>query len=431
MKKLLLILICSILYNNSAGQCSAPFLVYNSNINHYNADVNWNHQNNIYNYKIRYKIVGDTVWSWKFNIDSLAISKNLNNLTPLNTYIWQIQSNCNDTGNYSQFSSLDTFYTSTSNCPNIIGLSTSNINYNEATANWMLNQGSNRYRIHYRIYGSSNWLNLAPVDSLTNSILLPLLQQNTTYEWEVMAYYDSTNQMASLWSVADTFTTTNLVLAPFNPIVMTTLSSLECNVQTELYLSISQAENEPDIGTGTIISDGGYFNINPISSGDSVGHATITTATQSITAILKAGIILGQNYAIINSYDSAGYLIGFFTIENDNGGVKIEVLGSPNDGNNHTSGYVSDLYFTNLFVTPQNVGPLHFFSDINSELSDQMYATDTLQIWCNNTSIMEQQNQKEVVGIYDLLGRKTKFKGNSVLIYKYSNGEIRKIITID
>ena len=135
MKKILLILICIILYGKSNGQCSAPFLVYSSNINHYNADVNWNYQNNIYNYKIHYKIVGDTIWSWKFNIDSLSISKNLNNLTPLNNYIWQIQSNCSDTGSFSQFSALDTFYTSTSNCPTISGLSSSNINYNPATAN--------------------------------------------------------------------------------------------------------------------------------------------------------------------------------------------------------------------------------------------------------------------------------------------------------
>ena len=67
MKKILLILICSILYNSSTGQCSAPFLVYNSNVNHYNADVNWNYQNNIYNYKILYKIVGDTIWSCKLS----------------------------------------------------------------------------------------------------------------------------------------------------------------------------------------------------------------------------------------------------------------------------------------------------------------------------------------------------------------------------
>ena len=38
-----------------------PINVFNSNINYYNADVNLKYQNNIYNYKIGYKIVGDTI----------------------------------------------------------------------------------------------------------------------------------------------------------------------------------------------------------------------------------------------------------------------------------------------------------------------------------------------------------------------------------
>ena len=67
MKKIILIMLCSTIYYNSIGQCNPPINIYSSNINYYNADVNWNYQNNIYNYKIRYKIVGDTIWSWKFS----------------------------------------------------------------------------------------------------------------------------------------------------------------------------------------------------------------------------------------------------------------------------------------------------------------------------------------------------------------------------
>ena len=428
MKKILLILICSILYNSSTGQCSAPFLVYNSNVNHYNADVNWNYQNDIYNYKIRYKIVGDTIWSWKYNIDSLSISKNLNNLTPLNTYIWQIQSNCG-AGNYSQFSILDTFYTSTQNCPDISGLATSNINYNEATANWMLNQGSDRYRVHYKINGSLNWSNLATVDSLTSNINLPVLQANTTYEWEVMAYYDSTSTLASLWSEPDTFTTGQFIASAFNPIITNTIDNTICNNATNLTLFASQSLNEPDIGASTITSDGGNFNIQSLSIGDSVGYAIMNTSTQTILATLKAGIIAGQNYATINSYDSTGSIIGFFSIENVSGGIKIISI-SPNDGNNYTSGFTSEMHLTNLFINPNISGPLNFYTDIQSELNDQFNDTATVIINCI-TPISENSTEDNLnFEIYDLLGRKTKFKENSVLIYKYSNGKIRKIITI-
>ena len=430
MKKIILIILCSSIYYNSIGQqCDPPINVFSSNINHYNADVNWNYQNNIYNYKIRYKIIGDTIWSWKFNIDSLSISKHLNNLSPLNHYIWQIQSNCSDTGAFSQFSALDTFYTSTSNCPTISGLSSSNINYNEATANWTLNQGVNRYRIHYRIYGNTNWVNLSTIDSSTNNVILPVLQPNTTYEWEVMAYYDLTSILASLWSEPDTFTTAQFVAAPFNPIITNSINNPICNTPTNLTLFASQSSNEADIGTSTITSDGGYFDIQSLSMGDSVGYAIMNTNTQTISATLEAGFIANQNFAIINSYDSTGSLIGFFYIENENGGIKVSST-SPNDGNNYTSGFTSEVHFTNLFVTPNIDGPLQFFTDIESELEDQFNDTATVIISCISSISENSQKNNLSFEIYDLLGRKTKFIENSVLVYKYSNGEIKKIITI-
>jgi len=426
---MLLILFCSTLYYNSNGQCDPPLNVFNSNINYYNADVNWNYQTNINNYRIRYKIVGGTSWSYKNNINSLAITETLNNLTPLNFYLWQIKSYCDSTGtNYSQWSIADTFYTNTVNCPNITGLFTNNISYNNATGNWGVNTNANRYKIRYKIYGTTTWSFLGPIYQPINNIIIPLLQQNTTYEWEVMAFYDSTSQSASLWSIPDTFTTTTFVASAFNPIITNTIDNTICNNATNLTLFASQSINEPDIGTSTITSDGGYFDIQSLSMGDSVGYAIMILATQTISATLKAGIIAGQNYAIINSYDSTGSIIGFFSIENVNGGIKITST-SPNDGNNYTSGFTSEIHLTNLFINPNINGSLHFYTDIQSELNHQFNDTTTVIINCTS-SISENSTENNLsFEIYDLLGRKTKFKENTVLIYKYSNGKIRKIIT--
>ena len=426
---MLLILFCSTLYYNSNGQCDPPLNVFNSNINYYNADVNWNYQTNINNYRIRYKIVGGTSWSYKNNINSLAITETLNNLTPLNFYLWQIKSYCDSTGtNYSQWSIADTFYTNTVNCPNITGLFTNNISYNNATGNWGVNTNANRYKIRYKIYGTTTWSFLGPIYQPINNIIIPLLQQNTTYEWEVMAFYDSTSQSASLWSIPDTFTTTTFVASAFNPIITNTIDNTICNNATNLTLFASQSINEPDIGTSTITSDGGYFDIQSLSMGDSVGYAIMILATQTISATLKAGIIAGQNYATINSYDSTGSIIGFFSIENVNGGIKITST-SPNDGNNYTSGFTSEIHLTNLFINPNINGSLHFYTDIQSELNHQFNDTTTVIINCTS-SISENSTENNLsFEIYDLLGRKTKFKENTVLIYKYSNGKIRKIIT--
>ena len=429
MKKIILILFCSSLYYNSLAQCDPPINIFNSNINYYNADVNWNYQTNINNYRIRYKLVGGTSWSYKNNIDSLAITETLNNLTPQNFYLWQIRSYCDTTGtNYSQWSITDTFYTNTTNCPSISGQFTNNINYNNATSNWDINTNANRYKIRYKMYGTTIWSFLGPIFQPINNKIIPLLQQNTTYEWEVMAFYDSTSLNGSLWSVTDTFTTTTFVASAFNPIITNSIDNTICNTPTNLSLLASQSLNEPDIGTSTITSDGGYFNIQSLSTGDSVGYGIMILATQTISATLKAGVIAGQNYAIINSYDSTGSLIGFFSIENINGGIKVSST-SQNDGNNYTTGFTSEVNLTNLFINPNINGPLNFYTDIQSELSDQFNNTESIIINCIS-SILENSTEDHLsYEIYDMLGKKRKVKENSLLIYKYSNGKTRKIIT--
>ncbi len=156
-----------------------------------------------------------------------------------------------------------------------------------------MKQEVNRYRIHYRIYGATNWINLSTIDSSTNNVISPVLQPNTTYEWEVMAYYDSTSLSASLWSIADTFTTATYIYSAFNPIITNTIGNTICNNATKLTLFASQSLNEPNIGGSIITSDGGSFNIQSLSMGESVGYAIMNTSTQIISATLKAGIIAG------------------------------------------------------------------------------------------------------------------------------------------
>jgi len=430
MKTRVLILFISFLSSSSYSQCFFPTTVFSSNINYYSADVNWNSTSGTHHYKIRYKEIGNSNWSYKNNIDSALNVKLLANLNPQSNYIWQIRAHCDTiNSNTSNWSVTDTFTTITNACPNTNSLYTNNINYNNATANWDTVNGADRYKIRYKILGTSTWSNLGPIYHPEDSVTIPLLQQNTSYEWQVLTYHDTTSLLASLWSLSDTFTTISFVAAPFNPIIINTLSSLECNVSTELSLRITQTTNEPDIGTSIITSDGGYFDIGNLSSGDSVGYANMTTATQSISSVLKAGIIVGQNYAIINSYDSTGSLIGFFAIENDNGGINVSST-TPNDGNNYTSGFISEIHFTNLFINPINAGPLYFFIDIESELNDQVYDTDTVQIWCNSTSVDEINKSKEISNIFDILGRKTTLENRALIFIQYSDGRIEKRITL-
>ena len=316
-------------------------------------------------------------------------------------------------------------------CTDPSGLFTTNITHINAQANWTPLSFVDHYKINYRVLGATSWLTLGNIGASDSTRNIPLLQQSTSYEWRIKSYCDSTNLMGSNWSISDTFSTISFIPAQFDPIITNTLASLECNDKTDLFLRITQDENEPDIGSGTIVSNGGMFDIASLNFGDSVGYATLTLGSQTILTTLNVGLIIGQNYAVINSFDSTGSILGFFTVENENPGpgVNIQVLGSPNDGNNYTSGYVSELYFTDLFINPPIAGTLDFFADINSELNDQISITNTFQIICNQATFSNQfSTKKQIISVFDIFGRKSKIKTGAVQIYKFSDGTIEKKI---
>ena len=77
---------------NCLGQCAIPQNTFSNNIYFFSANLNWDSVNNVHHYKIRYKIIGTSPWSYKNNIDSAQTSKVLNNLTSQSDYIWQIRS---------------------------------------------------------------------------------------------------------------------------------------------------------------------------------------------------------------------------------------------------------------------------------------------------------------------------------------------------
>jgi len=415
---------------NCLGQCTVPQNTFSNNIYFFSANLNWDSVNNIHHYKIRYKVISTSPWSYKNNIDSTQTSKVLNNLVSQSDYIWQIRSHCDTTNtDFSAWSPTDTFNTNTSLCPTPNSLITNNITHSSAQANWDTLATADRYRIHYRILNTNTWQNLSLVNGSANNTNIPVLQQNTTYEWQIMAYHDSSLNMGSLWSVSDTFTTTTFIPAPFNPNVTTLLGNTQCNNPSTLMVLITQTQNEPDIGNSTITTDGGHFDITSVSTGDSVGYAVLNSATQNVNAVLRAGLIAGPNYAIINSFDTSNSLIGFFAIENTSTGVRVSST-SPNDGNNYTAGFTSEVNFTNLYITPNISGDLNIVIHLESELNDQKYYSDTINIQCPS-NIEEFGVNKKIQNIFNLSGRKSKKEKNKVLIYRYQNGVVKKEIVLE
>ncbi len=315
-----------------------------------------------------------------------------------------------------------------SNCDVPQNLLTSNITSSNAQANWSSVIGAYKYTVKYRICGTQNWNTLQTFfpDSTRN---LPTLQQATCYEWTVRAFCDPTNnQISSGWSDTLTFTTSVFTAAPFNPILISYIDTNYCDVQASLSLNLSQTPNEPDIAFSTITSDGGYFDMNSLSEGDSVGYAVLTTSNQIINTLLKVDVLY-TNYALIEAKDTNNFTVGFFTLENTITGVKISST-SPPDFNNYTSGFVSEVNFSNFFITPSYAGTLNFYINIESELNDQISDTSSFTILCNSSEILDVQKKNSVIGVYDILGRRHKFYANKILIYHFSDGTIEKRLII-
>ena len=317
-------------------------------------------------------------------------------------------------------------------CLNADSLHTTAITYLNAQANWSAAPSADHYLIHYREIGSSTWSNLGNIDSTMTSRNIPQLQPLTTYEWQIKTFCDSTNQPNSGWSVSDTFTTTAFIPSAFNPTLTIITGNTICNTNTSFTFVASQTQNEPDIMSTVFSSDKGYFEINTLNNGDTVGNASYTSSFLNFTSKLVVDFTLGPNYAKIDLIDSLGSTMGFFTIENLNNGVKISSLG-PNDGNNYTNGYVSQINFYDLFINPSEEGPITFVSNINSELGDFISHLDSsIVISCPPTSTSDiLKNNKKLVWILDALGRKSTHQNNKIFFYIYSDGSVEKKIKID
>ena len=123
--------------------------------------------------------------------------------------------------------------------------------------------------------------------------------------------------------------------------------------------------------------------------------------------------------------------MGFFLIENLSDGIKVTTIG-PNDGNNYTNGYISQLNFYSLFVNPNEEGAITFTADINSELGDVIYNVDSsIFITCPPSNTIDPNKSKKLLRIVDYVGRNQSENSNSILFYIFDNGTVEKKIIVE
>ena len=169
----------------------------------------------------------------------------------------------------------------------------------------------------------------------------------------------------------------------FSPTVSVTISDNTCNTLTDLSIDVSQDAGEADIDSAVFVSDGGSFDIQGLSVGDIVGSANVLfTSGSNVNSNLILSSIISLDDFEVESVDSAGVILGTFSVMNNSGGGVHVVATSPSDGNSTTNGYVSNATFTNLFVNP-NTSLLNFTTTITSELGHTDVQSFSLIICCD------------------------------------------------
>jgi len=197
--------------------------------------------------------------------------------------------------------------------------------------------------------------------------------------------------------------TGNEACIDFNPSVLLELSTTDCNVSSDISLSISQTVNQPDMSTSLLVTDGGSFDFSSLEVGQNVGSASLDAAGGDISfnAVLIITSFPSENQAILSAVNSDdGSIMGSFTISNIETGISVVANPSYNDGNNVTNGNVSTLIINGLFVNPDSQA-LNFYITTNSENDDTDSQTISLNIVCP-CGLAGDANCDNIVNLADL-----------------------------
>jgi PKD repeat protein len=183
------------------GPCTSPTSYSVSNVQADEATLNWNAMPGALQYKIRFREVDG---NWDFSTVSDPTTFKINTgLTAETDYEWQVKTLCD--GDNSSYGALQTFTTGASYCENPTVLSSSNVTHDKVTFNWNAIGNAIKYKIRYRVAGSSDpWQQantLAPATSRTRGGLTP----STNYEWQIKVECDM--QSPTSYSPLQYFTT--------------------------------------------------------------------------------------------------------------------------------------------------------------------------------------------------------------------------------
>jgi chitinase len=280
--------------NNSS--CAVPVSVSASSITNSSVIINWSSNASCaVKYRLQYRITGTTNWTTTI-VPSSQFSKILLNLISGTTYQYRLRTQCNSSGSsLSPWSSIQSFTTLNNlSCSTPTSINSSSISSTTSTINWSVVNGVYKYRLRYRILGSSNWVSVI-VPPTSTSIILSDLVPSSTYEYQLRSQCDNSATIFSAYSSLYTFSTLSLRSEEISTIENVLIYPNPTNSNISINL-ISHLDQTLSISVTNIIGQ----EVSSIKWDVSSGINQTTIDLKSLSEGVYYFKIIGLNFNILN-----------------------------------------------------------------------------------------------------------------------------------
>lgn len=216
--------------------CETPLPLGTEEISGNKVRVNWEAVPGARFYQIRYRMSGDTEWTTK-NVEN-GTSVDLENIGVSTSYDYQLRAECNTVG-WSDWSAVYVFIT-TGGCaiPQPYGVDI--VSSTEVRLTWYPIPTASKYRIRYRVVGTTAWTGDVEVTGVTYLDLNNLLT-GKGYEYQLRARCESG---WSGWSVVYMFSTTAGLIGPANGRISSESVALQLGPNPGVdYINIAVSDN--------------------------------------------------------------------------------------------------------------------------------------------------------------------------------------------
>lgn len=156
-------------------------------------------------YNIQVRPVGATAWS-TLSVTAPATTKIVSGLQALTTYEYRVRTNCNSAGTVaSAYSAIKSFSTPCT-CAKPTIISVTGISSNSAVISWTGNTCAVKYRVQYRVSGTTAWVTNTTIPPVTTKTITGLIA-NTTYQYRLRTDCNLNGSLNSGYTTTGTFTT--------------------------------------------------------------------------------------------------------------------------------------------------------------------------------------------------------------------------------